>query len=259
MSDHGRFVWYDLVTPDPEASIAFYGDVVGWGTQPFENEGGPPYTMWTRGETPVGGMVPLGEAEKEKGIPPHWTAYVSVADAEATAAKATELGGAIVHPVTEIPNVGRFVVIRDPHNAVVSVYTSASPGPDPEPEPPIGAFSWHELMTEDSEAAVDFYGKLFGWEVLDVMDMGDGMKYRMYGRPGEPPLGGIGDKPPEMEGPPCWIYYVRIEGLDAAIERLSSGGGNVVMGPMEVPGGDRIIQAFDPHGAIFALHETAAG
>ncbi len=257
-SKQGRFVWYDLMTPDPAAATGFYGGVVGWGTQPFEIPGMPAYTMWTRPDGgPIGGVVELGGAEREKGIPPHWMGYVSVADVDAAATRVDKLGGRVMHEPCDIPTVGRFTVIADPQGAVVALYTSLNPGEEAgEPRP--GDVSWHELATTDHEAAFAFYSELLGWQVHEDMDMGDGWIYRIYGLP-ETPLGGIFTKPAEMPGPPAWLYYATVADLDTAVDRITAGGGAVLNGPMEVPGGDRIVQAVDPHGALFALHCPAGG
>ena len=58
----------------------------------------------------------------------------------------------------------------------------------------------------------------------------------------------------EEPGPPMWLYYFNVEDLDAAVEVVKAEGGKVLNGPMEVPGGDRIVQCMDPQGAMFALH-----
>jgi len=64
------------------------------------------------------------------------------------------------------------------------------------------------------------------------------------------------NKPVDMPAPPHWLYYAHLDDLDAALERVKRAGGQVVNGPMEVPGGDRVAQILDPQGAMFALHES---
>src|SRR4030081_3092184 len=91
-STRGRFVWYDLMTPDLEAAKAFYTAVVGWGTTVWEGMK-TPYTMWTAGEKPIGGLMRLPEEAVAGGARPHWLAYVTVPDVDAAAARAQELGG----------------------------------------------------------------------------------------------------------------------------------------------------------------------
>ena len=88
--------------------------------------------------------------------------------------------------------------------------------------------------------------------------MGDGWIYQIYGR-NNLPLGGMFNKPPEMEGPPTWLYYIKVDSVDNAVEQVKELGGQVLNGPMDVPGGDKIAQCLDPQGAVFALHSSSRG
>ena len=111
---------------------------------------------------------------------------------------------------------------------------------------------WHELASSiGQEAAFAFYSTQFGWETAELMDMGPMGKYRVFSAEGVP-LGGMMDKPEEASAS-AWTFYVNVEGLDAAVERIEACGGRVVSGPHEVPGGSWIVQAVDPQGARFAL------
>ena len=104
------------------------------------------------------------------------------------------------------------------------------------------------------EAAFEFYSDQFGWETSELMDMGPMGKYRIFGADGVT-LGGMMDKPPEAPAS-AWGFYVNVDGIGAAIDRIKANGGQVVMGPHEVPGGSWIVQALDPQGALFALVST---
>ena len=254
--ERGRFVWYDLMTTDPEAAKSFYTQLVGWGTTVFEGAG-QPYTMWTNGETPVGGVGELPEDDKTAGAPPHWIAYVLVPDVDETLSKATKLGGGVRVPGMDIPTVGRFGILSDPQGATIAAFTPEKTEPGHPPE--VGEFSWHELATTDPVAGYAFYEKLFGWEKADEMDMGEAGIYQMYRQKGgHNPLGGIFKKPAEMPGPSMWLYYVRVANCQAAADKVKTLGGQILSGPMEVPGGDHIVQCMDPQGAAFALHSTKA-
>lgn len=248
----GRFVWYDLMTPDPDGAQDFYSKITPWGTQPWE--GPMPYTMWVNGETPIGGVMPLPEEARSAGASPHWLAYIATPDVDAACEKAQDLGGKVLHAPEDIPEVGRFAVLQDPQGAVFATFTGNAPEQSGPPQ--IGQFSWHELATSDQEAAFDFYAELFGWQKTEAMDMGEMGTYQMYGL-GEIPLGGMYNKPAEMPGPPAWLYYAMVDDVDAAAETVQELGGKVLNGPMEVPGGDRIVQCLDPQGAFFALHSRA--
>jgi hypothetical protein len=249
----GRFVWYDLMTSDPKAAQDFYGRLIGWGTQKFEG-GDQPYTMWTNKETPLGGVMELPEEARAADAPPHWMAYVSVDNIEQAVAKVKEAGGSVLHQATEIPGAGSFAILADPQGAAFAIYTSANQeNQDSADEAQIGRFSWNELATSDYKGAFSFYSDLFGWEPQEAMDMGPGGIYQVYGQGGAP-LGGMFNKPDEMPGPPMWLYYVLVEDVNAAVQKVAELGGQVLNGPMEVPGGDLIAQCVDPQGALFALH-----
>ncbi len=134
MSDdtlQGRFVWYELLTSDPDAATDFYTELIGWGTAEW-GEGENPYVMWTTDETPegsMGGVIPLTEEAKKAGAPPHWLPYVGASDIEATVSEAQKLGGKVIVPLTEIPTVGRFAVLSDPQGAGFAVFAPAEQAP----------------------------------------------------------------------------------------------------------------------------------
>lgn len=248
-----RFVWYDHVTPDTEGAAAFYTKVVGWGTQPWD--GPMPYTMWTVDEAPVGGLMSL-PAEAGQ-MPPHWLGYVGVADVDASAKQAAKLGGTVMKEGTDIPDVGRFAVVADPQGAVFCLFSSATDQPMYDGPPRTGDMSWHELITTDHEGAFKFYSAMFGWEKGDSMDMGPAGTYQLFNVNGIP-TGGMMNKTPDMPMPPSWLYYATVPDINAAAERVKGNGGQVINGPMEVPGGGWILQGMDPKGGVFALYQVPA-
>ncbi|MDH3815756.1 MAG: VOC family protein [Acidobacteriota bacterium] len=253
----GRFVWYDLVTAEPKAAKDFYRQLIGWGTQEWDGGGDQPYTMWTNKETPLGGVMELSEEAKAAGAPPHWMAYVEVDDIEQAVSKVKEAGGSVLHEATEVSGAGSFAVLADPQGAAFAIYSSANPeSRDSSDKDQIGRFSWNELATSDYKAAFTFYSDLFGWEPQEAMDMGPGGIYQVYGQGGAP-LGGMFNKPDEMPGPPMWLYYVSVKDVNVAAQKVTELGGQVLNGPMEVPGGDLIAQCVDPQGALFALHSKS--
>ncbi len=263
-SNHGRFVWFDLMTSDPDAAPAFYRAVAGWETTPWEG-GDMPYQMWKHPTAAMahGGVMELPEDARAAGAPPHWLAYIGTDDIDATVARATELGGTVMHPRTDIPNAGSFAVLADPQGAVFAVYSGGdTDAPEHAEGPPtVGSFSWHELATTDFEDAFHFYSDLFGWHKNDAVDMGEHGTYQLYGR-GEFEYGGMFNKTEDMPGPtgpPAWQYYISVEDVNTAVETVKELGGQVLMGPHEVPDGDLIAQCQDPQGAFFAVHSRGPG
>ena len=249
----GRFVWYELLTTDPDAVQAFYTSLIGWTTQPFK--GGPtPYTMWVNKGTPLGGLMQLPDEAQQQGAPPHWLPYVSTPDVDKTLEDARTKGGKVLMGPMDIPTVGRMGVLADPKGGVLAAFTPAGEAPGNPGAQGVGEFTWHELATTDLDAAFDFYSTLFGWVKTDVMDMGEAGPYQMYGlSTHEPPLGGMFNKPKEMPAS-GWVLYISVDSVDTKVEQIKTMGGQVINGPMDVPGGDRIVQCIDPLGATIALH-----
>jgi predicted enzyme related to lactoylglutathione lyase len=248
---HGSFVWYDLMTTDIEAAKAFYGSVAGWGAKPADDPN-LAYTLFTLGETPVGGLMELTDQVRQQGVPPCWTGYIGVDDVDAAVARIGTLGGATRVPAQDIPHVGRFAVMADPQGAVFALFKWADGMAPPvaSMETP-GAIAWRELTAKDWQAAFEFYSTMFGWQKAEAFDMGPMGMYQLFSHGGQS-VGGMFNKPPEMPGP-FWLYYIQVENIDAAGERVKAGGGAILNGPMEVPGG-WIVQCKDPQGAAFALH-----
>lgn len=245
----GRFVWYELLTTDTAAAKVFYGEVIGWKTQPF---GGDDYSMWVGSQGPLGGVMTLPEEAKQMGAPSHWESHVSVANVHESVAKARELGARVFVGPKEVPTVGTFAIIGDPQGAIISLFQSAQEMA-PHDASKHGEFCWSELATTDLAASTAFYAALFGWETVMDHDMGPMGTYRLFGR-GEKQYGGMFTPPAEMKMPSAWLYYSMVDDLESAIARATRGGAKVLNGPMEVPGGARIAQLLDPQGAAFALH-----
>jgi predicted enzyme related to lactoylglutathione lyase len=145
---NGQFVWYEHVTKDPKAAIAFYSDVIGWQTQPF-GEGGD-YTMWVGSQGPLGGVIGLPEQAAKMGAPPHWMGHVQVENVDASAALAKELGGQVHHGPEDIPTVGRFAVIADRQGAFLSIFQPSGDLMKLHDASKPGEFCWSELVTSDS-------------------------------------------------------------------------------------------------------------
>ena len=248
----GRPIWYELLTTDLKAAEKFYTTVVGWTITPFR--GSPnTYDMWTRASgVPIGGAMTIPDGMH---FPPHWMMYVGVPKLEEAIAHIQRLGGTTLSPLIDVPTVGRMQVMKDPQGAAFAIHEPAPSSPEmPETLPEIGDVSWRELYTTDAAAAMRFYSDLFGWRETQAMDMGPMGKYHIFARKWD--LGGMMNKPKEMaQVPPNWGLYFRVGDLEKAIERVKASGGQILNGPMDVPGGDRVVNCMDPQGGAFSLHQ----
>ena len=250
VNSHGRFVWYELMTTDIETAKAFYANVVGWGTRDASMPG-LAYSLFTVGDAPVTGLMNLPEDARRKGATPHWIGYVGVDDVDAAVDRIKQLGGAVHVPPTDIPNISRFSVVADPQMATLALVKGLKPGQAQSAELGTpGRVGWHELLAADWEKAFAFYGELFGWQKADA-HVGAMGTYQQFSAGGET-IGGMFTKPPTLPLP-FWLYYFNIGDIEAAAKRVEAGGGQILYGPTEVPGGAWIVHCTDPQGAIFAL------
>lgn len=247
----GRLVWSELMTTDPAAAEAFYDEIVGWTSEPFA-ESAQPYTQFKRrGGAPVAGLMLRPEGMN---MPPFWSLYFAVPDFRQAVDHVKRLGGSILSDVIDVPTVGRIQMLKDPQGAAFYVIQPEPRESAPDREPEIGEASWIELMTTDASAALQFYQQLFGWQPGDAHDMGPMGTYRLFNRGGRM-MGGMMNKPKELaQVPPQWAVYFRVGDITAATERVKANGGGIMNGPIEVPGGDWIVNARDPQGATFSLH-----
>jgi len=195
---------------------------------------------------------------KGMNMPPFWSMYVAVPKLEEAVAHIKRLGGSDLSGIIDVPSVGRLQMLKDPQGAAFYIIQPEPREERPEQAPEVGEASWHELMTTDAAAAMKFYTEVFGWQPSDTMDMGEMGKYHMFNRPSGM-IGGMMNKPPQLANvPPYWAIYFRVADINAAVERVKANGGQILNGPMEVPGGDWIVNAMDPQGAAFSLHAKKA-
>jgi uncharacterized protein len=247
---HGRFAWYELATTDMKSAKAFYGDVLGWGTQDVPASGAS-YTLFTAGGAAVSGLMELPKEATTSGLRPSWLGYVGVDDVNAATNRIEELGGAVHVPPTEIPNVSRFSIAVDPQKATIALlkWLNGDQQQPAELNAP-GRVGWHELLAADWEQAFAFYRELFSWQKAQT-DTGAVGTYQLFSAAGET-IGGMYTKP-AMEPVPFWLYYFNVGDIDVAMKRVKAGGGTILDGPIEVPGSRWIARCTDPQAAIFAL------
>jgi uncharacterized protein len=250
----GKFAWYELMTTDTAAAGAFYASVVGW--TPQEMPGGMAYTTFNIDKVGMAGMLTIPEDAKAMGAPNSWIGYIHVDDVDAFIPKIIAAGGKLYKPATDVPGMLRFAVMADPGGAAFVVFTANPAMPSPvRPVPPaLGTISWHELYAADLESAWTFYTNLFGWTKVTEMDMGPMGPYRLFDQQEGLPMGsgGMMNKSPQIPAS-FWGFYFQVDGANAAIERIKAGGGAIVNGPVQVPGGGWIVQATDPQGAFFNI------
>ncbi len=242
----GQFFWYDLMTSNMDGARRFYAAVLGWAAQD-SGVPGADYTVFTVGGVGALGLMPV--PKEMAGAPPFWLGYVHVEDVDAAAARIEKLGGKMMRPPRDVPGVIRFCPVTDPQGGGFMI---AKPVPPQGPKALPNVVGWRELYAVDAAAAFDFYAKAFGWTKGDAMDMGPMGTYQLFKTGGAEAVGGMMNKQPAMPRP-YWGFYFTVDAIDAAAKRVTENGGRILHGPMQVPGGDWIVQCADPQGALFSL------
>jgi uncharacterized protein len=249
----GTPCWVDLATPDIEAAERFYGELFAWEIPELPNSaemGG--YRRAKLGGRDVAGVMPL----MQEGQPPAWSTYISVDDADAIGRAIQENDGTMIAEPMTVASYGRLALFTDPEGAFFGIWEPADfAGAELVNEP--GTVGWNELGTRDPEGAKRFYGAVFGWGHDD--EPSDRVGTYTIWKAGDAMVGGMLDMnalgmPAEI--PANWLVYFGVEDADAAVEKVQSGGGTVMNGPIDIPVGRFAIVA-DPFGAAFAVMQPS--
>jgi uncharacterized protein len=243
----GTPIWYELMTTDPDAAQQFYGSVMGWTFETMPGGLGRDYRIASANGVTVAGIMQT--PDHAKGMPDTWYTYVGVMDVDASAKKVKALGGGVDIEPTDIPGVGRFAFCRDPQEARFYLMRGSSDEDSQAFAPQTaGHFSWNELVTSDQKAALEFYGKLFGWEHGGAMPMGEQGDYTFINLDSN--MIGAMMNARQNGTKPYWNFALQVADIDKAKAAVEKGGGTVRSGPMELPDNSGwLIQADDPTGA----------
>jgi uncharacterized protein len=244
----GDFIWYELLTTDAAAAQAFYGQVLPW-TFAGSGQADMDYRIISAPEHDVAGLMEITPEMAEHGARPVWLSYLAVDDVDAAVDAITQKGGAVQMAAMDVPMVGRMAMVADPQGAPLYVMKPASSEISlafASDRPRVGHAAWNELHTPDPAGAWAFYGEMFGWVKDGDMDMGPLGHYEFIRHGGL--IGAV--MPAEA---PAWTAYFRVPDIDAAKAAVEAGGGQVVQGPDEIPGGEYSMNCLDPQGAAFGL------
>jgi hypothetical protein len=246
--------WVELSSPDPEASAAFYGEVMGWSATepgPVEETGG--YRMFQQDGKSVGGLM----GHMQEGQPTAWATYISVADADETTEKVRAAGGSVVVEPMDVTDIGRMAFFADPTGAVLGVWQpKAFAGADLVDEP--NSLCWNEVLTRDPEANKRFYPAVFGWGMRRPGFEPAPEGYVVWELDGRE-VGGMMEMTDDMfpsEVPPHWAVCFAVADCDAVTAKAREQGATVVMEALDMPIG-RFAGFIDPQGASFSVMQPA--
>jgi predicted enzyme related to lactoylglutathione lyase len=246
--------WIDLASSDAEASVAFYGELMGWTATepgPVEETGG--YRMFQQYGKNIAGLMPI----MQEGQPVAWSTYVSVVDADETAAKVTEAGGTVMVEPMDVMDLGRMAFFADPTGAAFGVWQPMGfDGADLVNEP--NSLCWNEVLTRDVEADRAFYTSVFPWTAGRPGFEGAPESYTVWQVDGNQ-VGGMMDlagtgMPDDV--PPHWSVCFAVADVDATVAKARDLGATITFEPMDMPIG-RFAGVIDPQGASFAVMALA--
>jgi uncharacterized protein len=252
---HGHWVWYELMTDNVAGAKAFYEAVVpGWTLSPGTPETANYGFIANADGGMTGGLLAPGSDMASTGAPPGWLGYLSVRDCDGAVSAIVAAGGKCLMPPRDADMAGRFALVTDCCGAPFYVMTPVPPPGGGEStafsQTLPGRVAWNELLAGDQARAVGFYTSLFDWTLGDAMDMGPMGTYQFVNHE-EVGIGAIMQAPPD--GPQGWAPYFRVPGIAAAAAAITDHGGTIINGPMDVPGGEQIVQGIDPQGHVFSL------
>lgn len=249
--EHGVPSWVDLTTSDIEGAKSFYGELFGWDAEDIPTEHGPPYTMFTKNGKNVAGGSPY---PPDYDGPPFWGSYINVEDVDDVVAKVEASGGTVMMPPTDAMEEGRFAWITDPSGAPLGLWQpNRHSGAQLVNEP--GAFSWSELITDDTAAAHKFFADALGWSAhTSEMPNGEYTSFMV----GDRAVAGMMAKPTAMaQMPNAWTVYFGHHDPDGAAKETAEAGGSVIREPWDVPNVGRMAVLMDPQGAAFMVWKGA--
>jgi uncharacterized protein len=251
----GSFSWAELGTSDTKAAKGFYGGLFGWTANDMPMGPDQVYTMLEISGKPVGAMYSLDKNMREMGIPPHWMLYVTVANADETAARIAGLGGKVMKEPFDVFDAGRMAVLQDPTGAVFCLW-QANKHIGAQRIDEVNTLCWSELLTTDKPKALEFYSKLFGWTMKT--NPSDPNQYTEFSNQGKP-IGGIMQIRKEMGNMPSnWSPYFMVASVDDIAGKAQQSGATLRMPPTDIPNTGRFASIADPQGAGFSIFQPAA-
>ncbi|MGY1839807.1 MULTISPECIES: VOC family protein [unclassified Modestobacter] len=242
----GTPCWVDLGTPDVDAARSFYAAFLDWTHRdPGPDSGG--YLMCLKDGHEAAGLGP----QQDPADPPRWTTYFATDDADATAARVTAAGGAVLAPPMDVGPAGRMAIAADPQGNPFGLWQAGTTtGVQVFNEP--GAVVWNEVAVDDPAAAREFYAAVFDFRFDEIPDAGGYCTFAT----GDHPLGGLGGVTPGL--PRGWLTAFAVASTDDAVRAVQAGGGTVLMPAEDTPYG-RVAVVADPQGAPFTVMQELAG
>jgi predicted enzyme related to lactoylglutathione lyase len=244
----GKFVWFNLATPNVEQAKAFYGAVFGWEFTPPPS--GTRFTIISHLGRDIGSIVTPKDNSKVKGT--RWISLMAVSDAAAAVATAKAHGATVLIPPTAVAQRGTHALLRDTDGALFGVLQSNSGDPSDQFE--ANEFFWADLLTRDPVKAGDFYRAVAGYEVSKA-HLGTGVD-RVVLSAGGIKRASISPMGQEMKQP-GWLPFVVVDDVPATLALVAKAGGRVLLAPSPELLDGHVSVFADPAGGVLGLVKWA--
>ena len=236
---HGAPCWVDTWQPDPKAARAFYGPLFGWEfSEAPLNEGEAYLTASLDGRLVAG----IGRGA---GSPAVWAVYVRVENIDRAVADVSRAGGRQLIGPIELVGEGRLAILTDSTGVAFGVWEARDRvGAELIGAP--GSWAMSALHTTDLGKSEQFYGDVFGWELVQQADTGL-CEWRLDGG-----MIAVAVATDGVSVPAHWAINFAVADVDAFAERAVSLGASLLMAPMDTPAFRNAVIA-DPQGGVIAV------
>ncbi len=246
----GTFCYVELGTVDQERAGAFYQDLLGWKRADQDLGRSGRYTRFTRDGEVVAAMYELAPEQTGRGMSSQWFQYVAVESANATAARAVDLGGEILVGPLDVMEHGRMAILRSADSSLFCIWEPhANLGV--ELKDADGAMCWNELITRDLETSRVFYGDLLGWDARDTDTAGRPYTVCYLNDHATAGMLALPDDMPDVAN--HWLVYFAVANGDVVAARTAALGGTVLVEPTDLPTVGRFAVLQDPCGGVFGI------
>ena len=243
----GKFIWYELITDQPDAAQRFYQSVFGWTFRPVPGVARS-YTLIENGGERIGGLsVQPRPTQGSRGA--RWLPVMSVPDAGNAVEQVRRNGGSVIAPLATIPGRGTHALLADREGTLFGVLRAERGDPADTPVED-GDFFWLDLFSGDPERAAEFYRLLGGYEV-DEVPAAAGAK-RIILQAGGYARAGVLRLPPRLTES-GWLPYVLVEDVPATLKKVAAAGGRVVVEPDKRLLDGKIAVIVDPIGGVLGI------
>lgn len=247
LSLQGKFIWFDLATPNIAGQKEFYSSVFGWTYESVANTADAYALIKNNGQV-IGGLFshepPGGEQDGAT-----WIALMSHPDPDLAARTVKTKGGKVNLQPAEVPNRGRHALFEDPAGALFGVLASSSGDPE-DREMEIGEFLWVDLFTRDLDGMGEFYSSLAPY-TQERNEIANGVE-RVFFSAHDMPRAGLVEVDEEANRS-SWVPYVRVEDVEATLEKVEEGGGFAIVSPDPELLDGNVAVFVDPNGGVMGI------